>query len=564
MDDDREQEQEPDEDCDATQVTSEDPGRERFPGYRVVRVLGKGGMGVVYLAVKVVKVDGKEIEGHQVAIKTILTQRDTDYFRDKFLDEGQRQAISAHPHILPLFDIGQNENELYMVVQYAPQGNLGDRLKAKETIERKQAAYIVKCIAKALHHAHTRINIAHLDIKPDNILFVADEPVLADFGISRDVVDDTINATVVAATPRYSPPEQMLGSPHRRSDIYALAITFYEMLAGRVPPDNLKQIRSDADRDALIASLPQQAQAYGPLLADCLRFEPEERPSAEQLLRRLEALEREAPVRGRLLPAVIAVLVLVPLLVAAFNPAVQSWAAARWTALFPPPVFDVQFMVNPAVAEVWVDGVKQPFRQTQLARGEHGVAVVAEGYLGQYRPLTVQDSGLEPAFALDSRPIPSDAEYSEFSRLFGKDTDAVLERVWLDGTMANLVAMERLKADSQRDFDDFVEGLHALARAGDPVAQTTLFYAAFEDMLPEERGTYLGGLQAASSDGYALATVLQALDIISALLEEGKKFDEDMDSFAVVTNLLKKARDQGMPKTAATFAQIVGADLSNI
>ncbi len=562
-DDSHETELAPQADDDATVVSDQDAADERFPGYRVLKELGKGGMGVVYLAVKIVKVDGKEIEGHKVAIKTILTQRDTEYFRDKFLDEGQRQAISAHPHILPLFDIGQNDQELYMVVQYAPQGNLGDRFKAGESIAPKQAAYIVECIAKALHHAHTKINVAHLDIKPDNILFLADEPVLADFGISRDVIDDTINATVVAATPKYSPPEQMLGNPHRHSDIYALAMTFYEMLAGTTPPDSLKQIKSDADAEALVASLPAEAQQYGPLIADCLRFEPEDRPSAAKLMERLEALEQtQVAARPWLMPAFIAIGVLVPLLVIGLNPSFQSWMGETWTELFPPPSHEVTFNVTPATAEVWVDGVKQPFRQTQLTEGEHTVAVVADGRLGQYQSLVVGEGGAELKFALDYRPIPTDTEYEEFSQLFGKDDAKVLERTWVDGTMLNLVEMERLQSRSSDELDEFIEGLGILAEAGDPVAQTSLFYGAFEGMVPGERGDYLAGLQAASADGYALATVLQALDIISALLEEEKKFDEDMDSFAVVTNLLKEARDQGMPKTAVTFARIVGADLT--
>lgn len=546
-------------DADHTVVTGADT--ERFPGYKVIEELGKGGMGVVYLAVKVVQVDGKEIEGHKVAIKTILTQRDTEYFRDKFLDEGQRQAISAHPHILPLFDIGQNENELYMVVQYAPQGNLGDLLQKGEVIEPARAAYIVECIAKALHHAHTKINVAHLDIKPDNILFLADEPVLADFGISRDVVDDTINATVVAATPKYSPPEQLLGKPHRHSDIYALAVTFYEMLTGKVPPDALKQVRSDADRDALVATLPAAARKYGPLIADCLRFEPEDRPSAAQLRDRLEELARPA-VRSRLLPVAVAAALLAALLVAALSPAVQDWARDRWTELFPPPVHEVQFAVTPATAEVWVDGEKKNFRQTELAEGSHAVAVVADGYLGQYRALAVGPQGAALELALDYRPIPTDAEYLEFSRLFGVEDDKVQARSWVDGTLANLAKLERLQAEGGDSLEAFVEGLNVLAQAGDAVARTTLFYGAFEGLVPGERGDYLAGLQAASADGYALATVLEALDIIDALLASGKKFDEDMDSFATVTSLLKRARDQGMPKTAQTFAGIIGADIT--
>ena len=165
--------------------------------------------------------------------------------------------------------------------------------------------------------------------------------------------------------------------------------------------------------------------------------------------------------------------------------------------------------------------------------------------------------------SLSPRAAISDAEYLLFSKNYGVNDAEILGQQWSDATLGNLVRIELMQKENDPALAGYVDSLEWLARAGDPVAQTTLFYGAYEGLpIPGERESYLPGLSAASAVGYSLATILNALHVLQELLDSGQTFDNNPDAFSTVTALLRKAESQGMPETAAIFAKIINADIS--
>ena len=175
------------------------------PGFTIIRSLGKGGMGMVYLARQ------QGVLERDVALKTILPKHEDEVFRSYFLREGRRQAKLHHPNILPIFAAGEAGDLLYLSVYYARDGSLRDRMDAK-VLTLPRAVEIVGDVLAALHHAHCELDVpmAHLDVKPENILFDGDNVFLADFGIAKILAEEGTMMGVVAGDPRYWPPEQQI------------------------------------------------------------------------------------------------------------------------------------------------------------------------------------------------------------------------------------------------------------------------------------------------------------------------------------------------------------------
>ena len=216
--------------------------------YHIVRLLGSGGMGEVYLA------EDASI-GQQVAIKVLLsdgalypnTQAGQDAIR-LFQREAKAIVKLDHPNILPLFDFGETQlggmTLLYLVMPYRPEGSLADWVRNRATehlLPPPDVAHCIRQAAAALQHAHTR-QIIHQDVKPANFLLrQRDEPaalpdlLLADFGIARFATATASVSQVVRGTPTYMAPEQWQGEAVPATDQYALAIMAYELLTGRPP-----------------------------------------------------------------------------------------------------------------------------------------------------------------------------------------------------------------------------------------------------------------------------------------------------------------------------------------
>ena len=200
--------------------------------YEILDIIGAGGMAVVYKA-RCNRLD------RYVAVKILKDEnlQDEDFCR-RFHDEARSAAMLAHPNIVSVFDVSDNEEQDYIVME------LIDGITLKQYIERKvclnwqQTLHFAIHIAKALEHAHGR-GLVHRDIKPHNVMVLKNGAVkVADFGIARLMESDHTMTKEAIGTVHYISPEQAKGSRvDNRSDIYSLGIVMYEMITGRTPFD---------------------------------------------------------------------------------------------------------------------------------------------------------------------------------------------------------------------------------------------------------------------------------------------------------------------------------------
>src|SRR5262245_31930657 len=201
----------------------------RLGQYQLTEVVGRGGMAMVYKAYQ------SSLERF-VAIK-LLSHTDDPQFAERFKLEARTIANLQHPNILPIYDYGEQQGMLYLVLQYIENGaSLADTLGAQ--MEPAPTLRLMARVLEALGYAHER-GIIHRDIKPSNILLLSPRwPMLADFGIAKLMSDDqrlTMSGMIVG-TAAYMAPEQATGRPvDARTDLYSAGIVLYELLTGRVP-----------------------------------------------------------------------------------------------------------------------------------------------------------------------------------------------------------------------------------------------------------------------------------------------------------------------------------------
>ncbi len=205
----------------------------RIPaGFQVVGRPGRGGFGVVYKAYQ-------ESLDRYVAIKVISPHLSHDpSISRRFREEALRTARLEHPNIVPIYGFGQADNgSLYIIMRYVDGMSLQELLSREKVLAIARANRIIRQVADALDYAHTR-GVIHRDVKPSNILVeIGDRVTLVDFGIAR-VLDQPGQTArgVVIGTPKYLAPEQMRGERiDGRTDLYAMALVYYELLAGRSP-----------------------------------------------------------------------------------------------------------------------------------------------------------------------------------------------------------------------------------------------------------------------------------------------------------------------------------------
>ena len=201
--------------------------------YRLVEMIGQGGMAIVYRAIDL-------RTGHNVAVKILRHEYNQDAeFVGRFQREAEAASKMTHHNIVNLLDVGMEGDNRYLVMEYVQGKTLKQIITEKGRLSPEVAAQITIRILSALQHAHQR-GIIHRDIKPQNILIAEDGHVkVADFGIARMANTATLTkGDNVMGSVHYFSPEQASGQPAGvTSDIYSCGVTLYEMLTGRVPFD---------------------------------------------------------------------------------------------------------------------------------------------------------------------------------------------------------------------------------------------------------------------------------------------------------------------------------------
>ena len=257
--------------------------RELTHEFQIVRLLGRGAMGSVYLA--------RDLALHRVvAIKVLRwdlagSEDDCERFRREARTTGQL----AHPSIVPLHSFGESPNLMYMVMRYVPGESLGARIRRLGKLSPEETRSILADLALTLEYAH-REGIVHRDLKPENILLEINgdsiRPMVADFGVAMRRSYDPPPGELRRSfgTPHFMSPEQAAGEVDidGRSDIYSLGVLGYLMLSGQLPytGDTVQQIsarRSEASRRSLRALAPHAPRDLVEAIERCLQSEPDDR-----------------------------------------------------------------------------------------------------------------------------------------------------------------------------------------------------------------------------------------------------------------------------------------------
>lgn len=208
---------------------------ERFGRYHILRQLGQGGMGAVYLAMDT-QLDRK------VALKVPhFSPTDGPEVLERFYREARSAATFSHPNLCPVYDVGQIDGRNFLTMAYIEGKPLAEVIGNKKPVAERATAALVRKVALALEEAHKK-GVVHRDLKPSNIMInQRREPVVMDFGLARRAKMEDARLTqsgVVLGTPAYMAPEQISGDPDAiglSCDIYSLGVILYELLTGSLP-----------------------------------------------------------------------------------------------------------------------------------------------------------------------------------------------------------------------------------------------------------------------------------------------------------------------------------------
>lgn len=258
--------------------------------YEIISRIGGGGMALVYKAHDV-------LLNRKVAVKVLRQQfvHDEEFIR-RFRREGQSAAALSHPNVVSIYDVGQEDDIHYIVMEYVEGHNLNEIIIERAPLQIEEAVHIAQQICDALDHAHAN-HIIHRDIKPHNILIGNNGRVkVTDFGIARAVTSSTITHTgSVVGSVHYFSPEHAKGvNTGEKSDLYSLGIVLYQMLTGKLPffgesPISiaLKHLQDEFEEPRVVNShIPQSVEN---IILKSMRKNPNERyESAKAMMEDLE------------------------------------------------------------------------------------------------------------------------------------------------------------------------------------------------------------------------------------------------------------------------------------
>ena len=253
-------------DTDATLALSRPSPKRTLGRYRIVKELGRGSMGVVYL--------GEDPTIHRpVAIKTMRLDQaeDTDLVKEvkaRFFHEAESTGRLSHPNIVTIYDAGEEEDLGYIAMEFLEGVTLKAWCRKENLLPVRQAVNLAATVADALDYAH-RQGIVHRDVKPSNIMLTKENAIkVTDFGIARITTSTKTQTTMIMGTPNYMSPEQVIGDHvDGRADIFSLGVVLFELLTSEKPfqaenitallfkiahepPQSIRAIRSDLPQSA--------------------------------------------------------------------------------------------------------------------------------------------------------------------------------------------------------------------------------------------------------------------------------------------------------------------------
>lgn len=264
-------------------------------GYELLSVVGKGGMGTVYLA--------NQLSLHrEVALKVLskgMTEDET--FIQLFFQEARAAGQLNHPNIVQVYDVAQEENLYFYSMEYLPQGSVEDLLSEAGAISIERATAVVLDAARGLVYAE-RKKLVHRDIKPENLMIGEDGIIkIADLGLAKSLAEGSGKAGKegILGTPHFISPEQARGKDvDTRSDLYSLGASFYRLISGRTPfvAKRVKEIvraqinETPTPIQDIVPEVPDDVAA---VLEQLMEKDPEDRfQSAEELVLALEEIQR--------------------------------------------------------------------------------------------------------------------------------------------------------------------------------------------------------------------------------------------------------------------------------
>ena len=207
----------------------------RLGRYELLRPLGRGALGCVYLA-------RDPVIDREVALKVVdlahgLDDERLEWTSDRFLREARVCGRLNHPHIVTVHDCGEADGYAYIAMEHLPGRPLSDHVQPHTLLPPSRVLELMAAAADALHYAHVQ-NVVHRDIKPANIMYdsASGSLKLTDFGIARWIDSSRTRTGVVLGTPSFLSPEQLEGNiVNGHTDLFALGVSLYQLLTGRLP-----------------------------------------------------------------------------------------------------------------------------------------------------------------------------------------------------------------------------------------------------------------------------------------------------------------------------------------